>query len=81
MPYQKKQSAFKGNFGKRRCHFCTKKIEVIDYKDSQLLSRYLTAWAKIKPHSNTGNCAKHQRRLAEAVKRARYLAILPYVKR
>jgi len=66
---------------KKRCYFCKKKIDSIDYKDATLLSRYLTNWGKIKGGRDTGTCAKHQRRLAEAIKRSRFLAILAYVKR
>lgn len=69
------------SFNKKQCYFCKKKIDVIDYKDSGLLSRYLTNWAKMKGAHDTGTCAKHQRRLSEAIKRARYLALLPYVRR
>jgi len=74
---------FKKQFthNKKHCAFCRKKIECVDYKDTNMLSRYLTGWAKIKPGRDTGVCAKHQRRLAEALKRARFLALLPYVKR
>ena len=64
----------------RRCWFCRKGIDTIDYKDSNL-TRYLTNWGKIKPSSDSNVCSRHQRRLSEAVKRARFLAILPYVKR
>ncbi len=71
----------KMNFRKKQCYFCRKKIDIIDFKDSNNLSRYLTPWAKMKSSRNTGTCAKHQRRLSEAIKRARYLALLPYVKR
>jgi small subunit ribosomal protein S18 len=69
------------SYSKKQCYFCKKKIDIIDYKDSGLLSRYLTSWAKMKPGHDTGTCAKHQRRLAEAIKRARFLALLPYVRR
>lgn len=66
---------------RKECLFCRKKMIDIDYKDSTLLARYLTAWAKIRTRKDTGACAKHQRRLADAIKRARYLAILPYTTR
>jgi len=61
------------------CAFCTDKAEVIDYKRPELLRRFLTDRGKIKPRRRTGTCAKHQRRLAVAIKRARHLALLPYV--
>ena len=65
----------------RECTFCRKKMIDVDYKDPAALSRYLTAWAKIRPRKDTGACAKHQRRLADAIKRARTLALLPYTTR
>jgi len=68
-------------FTPKKCFFCKKKIETIDYKDSTLLNRYLTNWAKLKSGRDTGTCSRHQRLLAEAIKRARFLALLPYVKR
>jgi small subunit ribosomal protein S18 len=61
------------------CAFCTDKVNVIDYKRPDLLRRFLTDRGKIKPRRRTGTCAKHQRRLAVAIKRARHLALLPYV--
>jgi small subunit ribosomal protein S18 len=61
------------------CTFCTDKVEVIDYKQPELLRRFLTDRGKIRPRRRTGTCAKHQRRLATAIKRARHLALLPYV--
>jgi len=63
----------------RVCYFCVEKIEKIDYKDVELLRRYLTEDAKIKGRKQTGTCAKHQRQLARAIKRARILALLPFV--
>ena len=62
---------------KKQCNFCKRKIDVIDYKDSNLLLRYLTSWGKMKSGHDTGTCSKHQRRLAEALKRARFLGLLP----
>lgn len=66
---------------KKDCAFCRRKLIDIDYKDSVVLGRYLTSWAKIKSAKDTGTCAKHQRRLGEAIKRARFLALLPYTTR
>jgi small subunit ribosomal protein S18 len=66
---------------KKECQFCKRKVSAIDYKDASLLSRYLSGWAKIRPAKDTGACARHQRGLAEAIKRARFLALLPYVAR
>jgi len=53
-------------------------VDRIDYKDASMLRRYLTDRGKIKPRRQTGTCAKHQRRLAVAIKRARHLALLPF---
>jgi len=60
------------------CTFCVDKIDVIDYKRPDLLRRFITDRGKIMPCRRTGTCAKHQRRLAVAIKRARHLALLPY---
>jgi small subunit ribosomal protein S18 len=60
------------------CAFCLEKTKTIDYKDLSTLRRYLTERGKIKSRRKTGTCAKHQRRLAIAVKRARHLALLPF---
>jgi small subunit ribosomal protein S18 len=60
------------------CAFCLEKTKTIDYKDIATLRRSLTERGKIKSRRKTGTCAKHQRRLAIAVKRARHLALLPY---
>ena len=61
------------------CAFCAAKIEMIDYKDTQRLRRYLSERGKIVPRRVTGTCARHQRQLTTAIKRARHLALLPYV--
>lgn len=60
------------------CTFCADKANVIDYKQPDMLRRFITDRGKIKRPHKTGTCAKHQRRLAVAIKRARYLALLPY---
>ena len=66
---------------KRRkvCAFCVDKVEQIDYKDAQKLKRYLSERSKILPRRTTGTCAMHQRQLTDAIKRARHVALLPYV--
>ena len=64
---------------KKVCAFCMDKIETIDYKDVPRLKRYLSDRAKIIPRRVTGTCARHQRQLTVAVKRARHVAFLPYV--
>ena len=61
------------------CALCQDKIENIDYKDTALLRPYISDRGKIAPRRKSGACAKHQRRLALAIKRARHLALLPYV--
>ncbi len=69
----------RGRYPPRRkvCSFCVDKRE-IDYKDSAKLSRYISDRGKIEPRRRTGTCAKHQRSLAVAIKRARHLALLPF---
>jgi small subunit ribosomal protein S18 len=62
----------------RVCQFCTDHSVKIDYKQADLLRRYITDSGKIRPRRQSGACAKHQRELARAVKRARHLALLPF---
>ena len=64
---------------RRVCFFCANKVKVIDYKDPGKLRGYISDRGKIEPRRRTGTCAKHQRILAVAIKRARHLALLPYV--
>jgi small subunit ribosomal protein S18 len=67
-------------FSRRRvCRFCTDKDVTIDYKDIKILKNFVTERGKIIPRRIYGTCAKHQRQLTEAVKRARQLALLPYM--
>jgi small subunit ribosomal protein S18 len=61
------------------CAFCVEKVTIIDYKQYDTLRRYMTEHGRIRPRRQTGTCAKHQRKLALAVKRARHLAFLPFV--
>jgi small subunit ribosomal protein S18 len=63
---------------KKTCHFCESKIS-IDYKDEMLLRRFTNDRGKILPRRVSGTCAKHQRELAVAIKRGRFLALIPYV--
>jgi len=63
------------------CHFCVNGFKDIDYKDGQLLRRFISSYSKIVPKRRSGVCSKHQRKLANAIKRARYMAILPYLPR
>jgi small subunit ribosomal protein S18 len=61
------------------CAFCVDKVETIDYKDVARLRKYLSERAKIEPRRKTGTCARHQRALSVALKRARHMALLPYI--
>ncbi|MDR0405837.1 MAG: 30S ribosomal protein S18 [Clostridiales bacterium] len=63
---------------KKSCQFCIDKVEHIEYKDIPKLRRFLTERAKIVPRRMSGNCAKHQRQLTVAIKRARHIALLPF---
>ena len=77
----KGDSPMRKRMGRRRkkvCVFCGEKNGVIDYKDTNKLKRYVSERGKILPRRITGNCAKHQRALTVAVKRARHLALMPY---
>lgn len=60
------------------CQFCSDKEQVIDYKKVDLLKRLITDDGKIRPRRQTGTCAKHQREVAAAIKRARHIALLPF---
>lgn len=65
-------------YARKRCPFCMEGVKYIDYKNPDLLWPYLDDLGKIQGHRKTGVCAKHQRRLAVAIKRARHLALLPF---
>ena len=69
----------RGRPRRKVCQFCADKAEYIDYKDVAKLRKYLTERGKISPRRATGTCAKHQRELAVAIKRARVMALLPYI--
>lgn len=65
--------------GRRKvCQFCADKVEAIDYKDVAKLRKFTSERAKILPRRVTGTCARHQRELTTAIKRARHIALLPY---
>jgi small subunit ribosomal protein S18 len=70
----------KKRFSRRRkvCHFCVDKVEHIEYKNVRNLKRYITERGKILPSRISGNCAKHQRALTMAIKKARNIALLPF---
>lgn len=64
---------------KKTCYFCSNKITFLDYKDSQTLRRFMSPHAKILSHHKTGTCPKCQRMVTTALKRARHMALLPFV--
>jgi small subunit ribosomal protein S18 len=72
--------AFKRKRRKKVCKFCEDKSKSIDYKDVKKLQRFVTERGKILPRRVTGTCAKHQRALTIAIKRARIVALMPFVK-
>ncbi len=76
-----KEKNYRPNRKPRRkvCAFCVDKVTEIDYKDVGKLRKYISERAKILPRRVTGTCAKHQRQLTTAIKRARVIALLPYV--
>jgi small subunit ribosomal protein S18 len=85
MAFQRKKRDFKKTrerrfrvFRKKVCRFCTDKMDSIDYKDIPRLQKFTTERGKIIPSRISGTCAKHQRQLTRAIKRARQIALLPY---
>ncbi len=84
MANNKKQGAAKRKVTKERktkrksCGLCAEKVTGLDYKDTLRLRKYITDRGKIVPRRISGTCAKHQRRLTEAIKRARIIALLPF---
>ena len=84
MAFSNKKSA--GNSGQSRvaaekkyCHFCVNNIDDIDYKNINLLRRFISSYSKIVARKRSGVCSFHQRKLANAIKRARIMALLPFV--
>ncbi|HBK35213.1 MAG: 30S ribosomal protein S18 [Candidatus Uhrbacteria bacterium GW2011_GWE2_40_58] len=65
----------------RQCYFCMNNIQDIDYKDVNLLKRFISSFAKIVARKRSGVCMKHQRTLSNAIKRARIMALLPFIQR
>lgn len=65
---------------KRFCRFCVDKVKIIDYKDIKRLEAFITERGKILSSRISGNCAKHQRRIAEAIKKARFISLIPYTR-
>ncbi len=79
MEREKSDKPYRSHKAKRKvCAFCADKVEHIDYKDTARLRRFISERAKILPRRITGTCAKHQRQLTVAVKKARHIALLPY---
>jgi small subunit ribosomal protein S18 len=74
---KKKRSQF-GPRRKKICRFCENRITYIDFKDERILRRFITERGKIVPRRISGNCAKHQRKLTQAIKRSRHMAIMPF---
>jgi len=73
----------RARFVKRRrvCRFCAAKVKYIDYKDVGKLQSYITQRGKVIPRRISGNCAKHQRQLVRAIKRARIIALMPFTRK
>jgi small subunit ribosomal protein S18 len=78
MPEQHKD---KNKNKKRQCHFCVDNVADVDYKDVQLLRRYISSFGKIVARKRSGVCQRHQRMLGNAIKRARIMALLPFVQK
>jgi len=78
MPIRPKTTRFRRT-RRKPCVFCVEKVEDIDYKSHQRLRKFISDRGKIIPRKTTGTCAGHQRMLASAIKRARTIALLPYV--
>jgi small subunit ribosomal protein S18 len=85
MPGAEEESAPEGYRGRgsyirkpRVCQFCIDKMDTIDYKQSDMLRKYVMERGKIRPRRQTGTCTAHQRTLTVAIKRARHMALLPY---
>jgi len=79
MEKEKNERPFRARKAKKKvCQFCVDKVADIDYKDVAKLRRYVSERAKILPRRITGTCAKHQRQLTIAIKRARHIALLPF---
>jgi len=65
----------------RKCAFCGQGIRQVDYKNAKLLNRYINQYAKIETRKRSGNCARHQRMVATAIKRSRIAALMPFTTR
>ena len=65
---------------KKKCRFCVDMIDYIDYKDVELIKKFISPYARITSRKRMGTCAHHQRQLSHAIKRLRFLALIPYVR-
>jgi len=79
-PKKKGEKREKRPMRKKKCKFCLDRVTYVDYKDERRVRRFMTDRGKITPRRITGTCAKHQRMLTAAVKRARLIALVPYVR-
>jgi len=77
--FKKKGSKKRPIFRRKECKFCVEKLPTVDYKETQLLYKYLSDRGKIISSRISGNCAKHQRKVAKAIKRSRMVGLLPFV--
>ncbi len=77
--FKKPRRTLIGRTRTRRCQFCVEKVKEIDYKDVNRLRKHTTEKGKMLPARTTNTCAKHQRQLTLAIKRARFMALIPYV--
>ena len=77
--FQRRRPRRQRYFRPRSCRFCGDPQLVINYKDTDLLRQFVHEDGKIRPRRQTGNCAKHQRKVTNAIKRARHIALLPFV--
>ncbi|QGZ97215.1 30S ribosomal protein S18 [Mycoplasma sp. NEAQ87857] len=72
----KRKKPFQGR--RKSCEFCDERMTYVDYKNVDLLKKYVTPTGQIKAKASTGTCAKHQRKVSNAIKRARFVAFMPY---
>lgn len=80
-PFVRKPASRFGFSRKKACFFCVKKMKAIDYKDINLLRKHVTERGKILPMMATSTCAKHQRLVSKAIKRARFMGLLSYIEK
>ena len=78
MAYQKQEPQF---FARKTCRCCEARVDFIDYKDIKSLQKFTSSIGKIDTRKRTGSCPKHQRALSAAIKRARIMALMPFVNR